>query len=435
MRIACIGNMNNIISPTAQYLAKMGHEVDLFLLYEYEHFEPAADYVDVKDIAFNIKKIDMDFAGVMQVPKKDLQKAFYGYDFFIGTDYAPALLARINKRLDYFAWAGTDLFEWPFYSSSFALPHSWECEKMLTAKLQLEGIRNSRYLPMSLNNDFILDAIKKTGSKAKIIYPIPFLYYPFLSKIDTLSSKIIEQVQTLKERTDILLVQQGRQWWKTAPSKLTKGNDIFLKGVAAFVKERPNVKVGIALFEYGADVEESKNLIEELGLSESVIWIPTILRKELLKILKMADIGIGQFGEESWYLYCSNAEIIASQVAYLGHRDDSYCRDKGCDIYPMMNANSSKEIAASLVDYIDHPEKHKNQSKEAFLWLKKYNEESFLTNIKKALEENVKNQLSISSKVNIWKRRASNVLINLANKLVLFSKSSWLKQVTLDKPV
>ena len=76
MSIACIGNMNNIISPTAQYLAKMGHEVDLFLLYEYEHFEPSADYVDVEDIAFNIKKIDMDFSGVMQVPKKDLQKAF-----------------------------------------------------------------------------------------------------------------------------------------------------------------------------------------------------------------------------------------------------------------------------------------------------------------------------------------------------------------------
>ena len=39
MKVACIGNMNNIISPTAQYLAKMGHEVDLFLLYEYDHFE------------------------------------------------------------------------------------------------------------------------------------------------------------------------------------------------------------------------------------------------------------------------------------------------------------------------------------------------------------------------------------------------------------
>ena len=435
MRIACIGNMNNIISPTAQYLAKMGHEVDLFLLYEYEHFEPSADYVDVEDIAFNIKKIDMDFAGVMQVPKKDLQKAFDGYDFFIGTDYAPALLARVNKRLDYFAWAGTDLFEGPFYSSNYALPHSWECEKMLTARLQLEGIRNSRYLPMSLNNDFILEAIKKTQSKAKIIHPIPFLYYPNLSEIDKLSSSIIGKIQSLKERTDILLVQQGRQWWKTAPSELTKGNDIFLKGVAALMKEKPLVKVGIALFEYGADVQESKNLIEELGLTDSVIWVPKVLRKEVLKILKLADIGVGQFGKESWYLYCSNVEIIASQVTYLGYRDDKYCRENNCELYPMINVNSMTEVTASLINYLDNPEKYKAQAKEAFIWLKQYNEESFIFNINKALVDNVKNELLISSRMNIWKRMATNFFIKLATKFILLSNMSWLKKATLEKAV
>ena len=73
-----------------------------------------------------------------------LETAKAPYDFFVGTDYAPALLARINKRLDYFAWAGTDLFDWPFYTSNYMLPHSWECDKALTAKLQLEGIRNCR---------------------------------------------------------------------------------------------------------------------------------------------------------------------------------------------------------------------------------------------------------------------------------------------------
>ncbi len=434
MKVACIGNMNNIISPTAQYLAKMGHEVDLFLLYEYDHFEPKADYVDSNDMAFNIKKIDMAFAEVMQVPKKELQKAFESYDFFVGTDYAPALLARINKRLDYFAWAGTDLFDWPFYTSNYMLPHSWECDKALTAKLQLEGIRNCRYLPMSLNNDFILNVVKKTGTKAKIISPIPFIYYPYLPKIDSLSSPSINKVEELKNRTDMLLVQQGRQWWKTAPIKLSKGNDVFLKGVASFIKQRPEVKVGIVLFEYGADVQASKDLIHELGLTDSVIWIPTILRKELLKILKLGDIGIGQFGEESWYLYCSNAEIIASEVAYLGYRDNKYCQEKKCEIYPMMNANTEDEIAASLLDFKDKPAKYKNQSKEAFMWLKKYNEERFLENIKKAMNENKKNKISLSSHLSIKKRIVTNAFIKIANKLILLTKSKWLKQAILERP-
>jgi hypothetical protein len=70
MRTACIGNMNNIISPTAQYLAKMGQVVDLFLLYEYGHFKLAADYVDVEDIAFNIKKIDIYLLELCNCKKK-----------------------------------------------------------------------------------------------------------------------------------------------------------------------------------------------------------------------------------------------------------------------------------------------------------------------------------------------------------------------------
>ena len=434
MKIACIGNMNNIIAPAAQYLAKMGHEVDLFLLYEYDHFEPAAEYVDTKDIAFNIKKIEMDFAGVMDVPRKELQKAFESYDFFIGTDYAPALLARINKRLDYFAWAGTDLFDWPFYTSGYSIPHTWECDKLITAKLQLEGIRNSRYLPMSLNNDFILDAIKKTGTKAQIINPIPFMYYPKLSTVDAINSPIISKVKELKKRSDILLVQQSRQWWKTAPPKISKGNDLFFKGVANFIIQRPDVKVGIALFEYGSDVQDSKDLIKELGLTDSVMWIPKILRKELLKILKLGDIGIGQFGEESWYLYCSNAEIIASEISYMGFRDDHYCHKNQCESYPMMNVNTEDNIAISLMDFMDNPEKYKNQSKEAFSWLRKYNEESFLENIARAIEEKQNNHLRLISRFRITKRVVANAFIRVVNKLILGSKSKWLRKTILERP-
>lgn len=56
MRIACIGNMNNIIAPTAQYLSDLGHEVDLFLLYEFDHFKPEADYQNPGDIRLKLSE-------------------------------------------------------------------------------------------------------------------------------------------------------------------------------------------------------------------------------------------------------------------------------------------------------------------------------------------------------------------------------------------
>jgi hypothetical protein len=68
------------------------------------------------------------------------------------------------------------------------------------------------------------------------------------------------------------------------------------------------------------------------------------------------------------------------------------------------------------------------------MWLKKYNEERFLENIKKAMNENKKNKLSLSSRLSIKKRIVTNAFIKIANKLILLTKSKWLKQAILERP-
>lgn len=400
MRIACIGNMNNIIAPAAQYLSDMGHQVDLFLLYEFDHFKPEADYIDASTIKFNIKRLEMDFGGVMEIPISTLNSTFTGYDFYIGTDYAPAILARIGKRLDVFAWAGTDLFDWPFYRSNHNVPHLWEGNKILTAKYQLEGIRNALCLPMSLNNDFILNILNKIKFKNRIIEPLPFIYYPNLDNIENLKIDIVDQINKYKSEGKLIFFQQSRQWWKTAPANISKGNDIFFKGLALFKKQNPTTGFHIYLCEYGADVEESKQLIKELGLQAEVTWLPIMLRKELLAVLNNADIGVGQFGVESWYLYCSNAEILAACGVYLGYRNDDWYKKNGCHLYPMLNANSPSEINEVLTEFIQS--ENSNQIREnAKKWLREYNESRFLENINVELRkaENRNNKLSFDSKL------------------------------------
>ncbi len=433
MKIACIGNMNNIIAPTAQYLAEMGHNVDLFLLYEYDHFSPDADYLNPADIKFNIKRLEMNFGDVMQIKKEDLMQALDGYDFYIGTDYAPALLARINKRIDIFAWAGTDLFDWPFYRSAFRIPQQWEKDKIRTAKFQLEGIRQARTLPMSLNNDFILNTLQKIGFKNSIIPPLPFMYYPGLEKVTQAVNQLTQSIDEAKAAGNLILVQQSRQWWKTAPANISKGNDIFLKGLAKFKAENPAQKFRCYLFAYGADVEASKALIAELGLEADIVWLPVMLRREILAVLKRADIGVGQFGVESWYLYCSNAEILATTGVYLGHRDDAFYERKNCDLYPMLNANSSDEIAVELKHFVEQ-KGHTQMGKTAIEWLKKYNETEFLNNIQKELNA-AKNRSQKLDFINRFRLGLTHVITQLAyflNKLVLSTKIGFLKTTLLD---
>lgn len=432
MRIACIGNMNNIIAPTAQYLSDLGHEVDLFLLYEFDHFKPEADYQNPGDIRFKIKRIEMDFAGVMRISKATLKANFEGYDFYIGTDYAPALLARIGKKLDVFAWAGTDLFEWPFYKSAFRIPQAWECQLYKTAAYQFEGIRAAGSLPMSINNDFITKALQKVGATGRIIEPLPFMYYPLLQESNSIESPQIDLMRKLREANDVILIQQSRQWWKTAPSHITKGNDIFLTGAAHFISNNPGKRVAIVLFEYGADVAASKALIKDLGLEDKVHWMPTVLRKEMLALLSMADLGIGQFGSESWYLYCSNAEIIATGIGYVGYRDDAYYAAQGMALYPMFNCNNAEQISDAFNSFCRNMEASKALAAEAQVWLKAYNETKFFENIQVLLNEKQNQKLSFGARFRLFIVNASMQCVEAINRIILKTKSEFLRKNILE---
>lgn len=434
MKIACIGNMNNILAPAAQYLSKLGHEVDLFLLYEYDHFAPESDYSNTADIQFHIKKLGMDFGNIFSISKKEIKAKLAGYDYYIGTDYAPGILARIGLKLDMFAWAGTDLFEWPFYHSAFRIPQLWEIDLIKTARHQLAGIQSARIMPMSINNGFILSTLKKVKFPGKIIPPLPFMYYPEAEKNLSLENEHILLMKEDMSQGRLVLVQQSRQWWKSAPDFISKGNDIFLKGVALFKKTNPNKPIRVYLFSYGADIQASKELIEELGLHDDVRWLPLMKRKELLAVIGNADIGVGQFGSESWYLFCSNAEIIFSGAAYLGYRDDGFCTQNHCELYPMLNANSPETIAIELEKYIQEPILKNTHSQNAKNWILKYNETEFINNISADFADSPSRykRMNLGLRLGLKSVEFGMFWVSVINRMILFTRIPFLKTAVIE---
>ena len=387
MRIACLGNMNNLIAPTAQYLALMGHEVDLFLLYEFDHFKPEADYHNPNDIKFNIKRLEMDFGGVMNIPQSTLEIELTGYDFYIGTDYAPAILAKLGLRLDIFAWAGTDLFDWPFYNSANRIPHLWELPLIQTACLQYHGVRNCRIIAMSDNNDFIDGVLKKIGFEGDIIEPLPYMFYDNKIIDEGIDFPLKAELKLLKQEGYNLFVQHGRQHWKNAHLNTTKGNDRFLKGFAEFVKLRPNYKVKIVFFQYGEDVENTKQLARELGIGDYIIWVPLMQRKQLLSLLANADLGVGYWTHDTWLLYCTIVEFMFLNVPVIGYRDDSYYSHKGIELFPMLSARTTEEIAQKLIDFSDDVINKTEVTIEAKKWLFNFNLTRFKENIEIAMNK------------------------------------------------
>ncbi len=78
------------------------------------------------------------------------------------------------------------------------------------------------------------------------------------------------------------------------PSMDYKGNDIMIKGLAAFCKKFPTQNLNIRLVKKGKDVEKTIELCKELGISNYVTWLDELSQKEVLEEYKQADIVFDQ---------------------------------------------------------------------------------------------------------------------------------------------
>ena len=115
MKIACICNMNNMMFILCRYLRDAGYDAQLFTLAdEPAHFNPASDSYDDEYLTyyhpFPFTKSTIYKPESIQL----LHKKLKDFDFFIGSDMAPAILAMIGLRLDVFVPHGSDIYDFPF---------------------------------------------------------------------------------------------------------------------------------------------------------------------------------------------------------------------------------------------------------------------------------------------------------------------------------
>lgn len=76
-----------------------------------------------------------------------------------------------------------------------------------------------------------------------------------------------------------------------------KRNDIMLKGIAKFYK-KTGISLDIHFVEKGHSVNETKELLKELGISHLVTWHETMTQKEVIEQYKKCNILFEQFGSD-----------------------------------------------------------------------------------------------------------------------------------------
>jgi hypothetical protein len=166
----------------------------------------------------------------------------------------------------------------------------------------------------------------------------------------------------------VLFFSPTRHHWRLGNSSWQKGNDVAIRAAAEVARETRNFR--LIFVEWGQEVVDSKNLIEELALSDLVEWIPTMPKREL------------------WQRYCESHAVIDQFVVpalggvgfeamALGVRLISAInRDQTASFFgkepPCLAAGSVAECAARMREVLADPLDHQGRGAKASRWMSTY---------------------------------------------------------------
>jgi glycosyltransferase involved in cell wall biosynthesis len=150
---------------------------------------------------------------------------------------------------------------------------------------------------------------------------------------------------------DFLVFHPSRQHWEAQrhPS-WEKGNDIFLKGFARFVKTA-HPRAAAILVDWGKTVAESRALIKELGIADHVLWIPPQNAAGMAAYIKASDVLADQFFLGAWGSTMPRALYLGTPaIIYVNESIHRWCFS---EMPPIVNADSSDTVHAGLCRLAD----------------------------------------------------------------------------------
>ncbi|NOQ73581.1 MAG: hypothetical protein GQ574_16365 [Crocinitomix sp.] len=382
MRVACLANLNNMMFILCRYLREAGIDAHLITLSdEPAHFSPASDSYDDNYLDYYkvlpITKSTLYKASSVELLKKELAD----FDFFVGTDIAPTLVTLIGKSLDVFIPHGSDIYDLPFQKKRKKETNKvwWLSEKATLSKLQRLGIEHTRTILFPDEYDIhfpFKNKLKTAATYHNTSGPMVFIpqyddlennpqvkglqWYPFFKK--------------LREENDLIIFSHSRHnGFNLSPDMAIhqKGNDILIEGFAKYIKANPTVNARLVFFDYGMNVQASKDLITALEIDANIVWMPLMPRKEIMLGLNMADISCGQF-DNSWLTCGVVNETLASNIPLLHYREDELYASDYETLYPLLNAKTAEDVSTKINAFMQDKVMQKELANSGSAWLKKY---------------------------------------------------------------
>lgn len=251
---------------------------------------------------------------------------FGQYDAVIGYSTDPILPLITNKR-PYFAYEHGTIRSIPFEADTQGrlcafsyrqadMSFITNCDNIKA--VEKLGISKYRFVPHPVNED-----LKPDGKALK------------------LRKKLRDRLDA-----DFIVFHPARQHWEEQrhPS-WEKGNDIFIKGLARFVKE-VNPKAAGVFVEWGHTVQESKALLASLGIADRVLWIPPQPNLRMVRYIMACDLLADQFFLGAFGSTMPKALLHGRPaMLYLDEDRHHWCFPK---MPPVINAQTPLEVYEGL---------------------------------------------------------------------------------------
>ncbi|MEN8221316.1 MAG: glycosyltransferase [Pseudomonadota bacterium] len=152
------------------------------------------------------------------------------------------------------------------------------------------------------------------------------------------------------------IFQTARQVWtpKTVKRLGSKRNDILFKGFSIFAQAHKDAL--LVLVDKGdPDIDKSKTLIRELGIQDSVIWIESMKRYELIKYLHSCDLFIDSFATGGHG--CTALEAMSCGAPVMMYLNSKRYNQILGETPPLINVKTPEALAEKMAYYYKHQDK------------------------------------------------------------------------------
>ena len=344
MRILILGNMANDGYAVAKELRKMKQDVDLAV--NLSDFGMALPEWEDANLSAETDPYSLDANNARNTWTPP--NWIHYVDFMNKISWKKNIITKIKSRFDVIKLMREyDIVEahvpFSIYCQFSGVPYAaydagwiryFPYSKKLRSKLAKRGYSKAKKIIITNPDTFEISDSLPYLDQNKIFFS------PFAIDPDKYKPMNARELRAKYAREDeVLLFSPARQIWKE------KGNDKMIRAFARFAKEVPKSK--FIMVGWSIDEENSKNLVNALGIRDRIVWIPPVPKGVLIQYYNAADIVLDQFVLGSWGT--STPEAMACEKPVLMFYKKNYIMRAFGEEPPILNSYSEDEIYSNLI--------------------------------------------------------------------------------------